>query len=74
MKVASLQSQLDREGNRSLVAEVAANVLQGQLQEQRVRVMDLVMLSKAMQVVDLFCIVCCCHFYGMLVHACVELL
>ena len=65
-KVARLESQLDKQAKRS---EVAANVLQGQLQQQRDRVMDLVMLNKVMQVCNLF-IVCCCHFHGMLVLGC----
>ena len=72
VKLASLQSQLDTVANRSLVAEVAADVLQGQLQEQRVQVMDLVMLTKAMQVCNL-CIVIAVTFMAcwcMLVLSC----
>lgn len=73
VKVARLKRQLGREANRSLAAKVAADVVQGQLQEQRSRVMDLVMLTKAMQVCNIFTISCCC-FHGVLVHDCVRLL
>ena len=72
VKMASLQSQHNREANCSLAAEGAADVVRGQLQEQRSQVKDLVLLNKAMQVCNLFT-VCCYQFYGILVRVCVGL-
>ena len=72
--MASLQSQLTKQVERSLKAELAADVLRGQLPGEHKKVMGLVTVSMAMQVCTFLLIIWCCRSAVRLVGACSGLL